>query len=171
MSYYTPPNSGGGGGGVSAVTATSPLASSGGDSPNISLPAGFGMQVSVASLTDAEVKALGATPFTVVPAPGSGKIILPMAAALYIPGVSTYAATLNFSIAGNDLYDWASALSPGTSQISPSANGNFFTCQGGIFGDNSAWTDQPMTVACTGGITGAGNGIVLTIWYLTWETA
>ena len=125
----------------------------------------------ITTITDAEVQALGATPITVVAAPGAGKIILPMAAALYVPGVSTYAATLNFSIGSSDVYDWASALSPGTSQISAAPNGNFFSCQGGIFGDNSAWTDQPMTVACTDGITGAGNGIVITIWYLSWGTA
>lgn len=145
-----------------ATGATGPTGGGGGSGTLI---------VSVTSLSDAQVQALGATPITVVPAAGAGKIILPMAMALYVPGVSTYnCGTLAFAMAGSDIYDFGSALQPGTNYIEPSANGNFNTTQGEIFGNNSTWTNQAITISCTG-ISGAGNGALLTIWYLVWSTA
>jgi hypothetical protein len=122
------------------------------------------------TLTDAQVQALGTTPIQIVPSPGPGKLILPMAMGMYVPGASTYSGSLSFYMAGQDLYDWASALTPGTSYLSPSANGNFFSTQGMIFGANSIWTGQPMNLQTTS-VTGSGNGIVITVWYIVWGTA
>ena len=133
-------------------------------------PGGGLLLVSTTTLTNAQVAALGTTPVQIVPSPGPGKIILPMAMAMYVPGVSTYSASLSFYMAGQDLYDWGQALSPGTDYISPSANGNFFEVQGGIFGANSVWTAQPMTLQSTA-VTGSGQGVVVTVWYMVWGTA
>jgi hypothetical protein len=186
-SQWTVPNSGGPYlianliGGINLVTgATGPTGPAGSNgatgATGVTGPTGGGggggtLISSVTSLSDAQVQALGATPITVVAAPGAGKIILPMAMALYVPGVSTYnCGTLTFSMAGNDIYDFGSAFQPGTNYIEPSANGNFNTTQGAIFGNNSTWTNQAMTIGCTG-ISGAGNGAVVTIWYLVWSTA
>jgi hypothetical protein len=165
-------------GGINLVTgATGPTGSTGATGPQGATgPTGGGggsgtLLSAVTTLNDAQVQALGATPFQVVPAAGAGKIILPMAMALYVPGVSTYSCSdLSFSMAGSDIYDFGGTPSPGTDYISPSANGNFNTTQGAIYGSNSKWTNQPITVSCTG-ISGSGNGMVITVWYLSWGTA
>jgi hypothetical protein len=98
--------------------------------PGATGPAGGLLLVATTTLTDAQVQALGTTPIQVVPSPGPGKVILPMAMAMYVPGVSTYSASLSFYMAGQDLYDWGSALSLGTGYLAPSANGNFFSTSG-----------------------------------------
>ncbi len=76
-------------------------------------------------------------------------------------------------MAGQDLYDWGQALSPGSDYISPSVNGNFIGTQGGIFGPNSNWVGQPMTLQSTpeASANSSGNGVVITVWYLAWPTA
>jgi hypothetical protein len=138
--------------------------------PGATGPAGGLLLMTTTTLTDAQVQALGTTPVQVVPSPGPGKVILPMAMGMYVPGVSTYSANLSFYMAGQDLYDWGSALSPGTGYLAPSANGNFFSTQGGIFGANASWTGQPLNVQTTS-VIGSGSGVVITVWYIVWTTA
>ena len=123
------------------------------------------------TLSDAQVQALGTTPIQIVPSPGPGKIILPMAMGMYVPGVSTYTGPLSFYMAGQDFYDWSSALSPGISYISPSPKRKLFSRFRVAYLDRiSPWAGQPMNLQTTS-VSGSGSGIVITVWYVVWGTA
>jgi len=164
--------------GTSGVNGTpGPTGATGPAGPAGTAGSGGGTLLSVTTtLTDAQIQALGTTPIQIVPAQGPGKIILPMSMAIYIPGTTSYSADLVFYMAGQNLLDWASALSPtAPPRIPPDfvaafPNGNFMSAQGTIFGQNSAWTNQPLTVQAVG-LGGAGNGVVITVWYIVWTTA
>jgi hypothetical protein len=72
--------------------------------PGPTAPAVGLLLMATTTLTDAQVLALGTMPVAFVPSPGLGKVILPMAMGIYVPGASTYSASLSFTIVGHDIF-------------------------------------------------------------------
>jgi hypothetical protein len=135
-------------------------------------PAGGPVQSVTVSLSSAQLLALHTSPVTIVPAPGTGNVVVPLAWAL----AYTYGSTTYVSSDSGPILSWNNTTSPEASSFDITLNflltqtssqfGFVSGLESGNTGAPSAFNNQPLLLGNVTSNMTTGNGTAkLTVWY------